>query len=93
MFLEKYWLLRNLFSVALITATIIISQQLKYIRGKDLGYNKENVFKVPLKEELQNHYDAVRAELFKTARYFRNCNIRQQYCRIIQQYREIHIGR
>ncbi len=53
------------FSVALITATIIISQQLKYIREKDLGYNKENVFKVPLKEELQNHYDAVRAELLK----------------------------
>ena len=31
------------FSILLITSTIIIGKQLKYIREKNLGYNKENV--------------------------------------------------
>ncbi len=53
------------FSVGLITATIVMSGQLKYIREKDLGYNKEYVFEVPLRNEVQSHYDAVREELLK----------------------------
>ncbi len=53
------------FSVGLITATIVISGQLKYIEEKDLGYDKEHVFNVQMKNELENHYDAVRAQLLK----------------------------
>jgi putative ABC transport system permease protein len=51
--------------VGLITATIVISRQLKYIREKDLGYNKEYVFTVPLKNQLHDHYDVARTELLK----------------------------
>ena len=53
------------FSVGLITATIVISGQLKYIRAKDLGYDKEHVFKVQMKNEFESQYDAVRAELLQ----------------------------
>jgi putative ABC transport system permease protein len=54
------------FSAGLIIATIIISLQLKYIREKDLGFNKEHVFSFPIREELFKHYDVVRSKLLKT---------------------------
>lgn len=54
-----------IFSVALIIATIVISNQLRFIREKDLGYNKEQVFTVNMKEDMHNHYDAVRNDLLK----------------------------
>jgi len=54
-----------IFSVGLIIATIVISYQLKYIREKDLGFDKEHVFSFALRDEIQKHYDAARAELLK----------------------------
>jgi putative ABC transport system permease protein len=53
------------FSVALIIATIVISRQLKYIRSKDLGFDKEYVFSFALKKEMHDHLDAFRNELRK----------------------------
>ncbi len=53
------------FSVGLITATIIIGNQLRYIREKDLGFNKEYVFSFALRNELHDHFNAVRDELLK----------------------------
>ena len=53
------------FSVALIISTIVISLQLKYLREKNLGYNREHVLYVPIREEMFNHYAAVRNELMK----------------------------
>jgi len=53
------------FSVGLIVATIVISYQLKYIRQKDLGFNKEHVFSFGLTKEMNEHFDAVKAELLK----------------------------
>jgi putative ABC transport system permease protein len=52
------------FSVALIVGTIIIGKQLKYIREKNLGYDKENIFEFNLRE-INNHYDVVKEELLK----------------------------
>ncbi len=52
------------FSIILITATIIIGKQLKYIREKDLGYNKQNVF-IFSGRNMNSHYDAAVAELLK----------------------------
>jgi putative ABC transport system permease protein len=54
-----------IFSVALIIATIIISFQLKYIRDKNLGFDKEHVFSFNLKDDIHAHYEAARAELLK----------------------------
>jgi putative ABC transport system permease protein len=52
------------FSILLITSTIIIGKQLKYIREKDLGYDKENVFSFWMRD-INGHYDAAVAELLK----------------------------
>lgn len=50
------------FSIMLIVSTIIIGNQLKYIREKKLGYDKENVFSFNMKN-INAHYDATVAEL------------------------------
>jgi len=52
------------FSIMLITSTIIIGKQLKYIREKNLGYNKQNVFSFQM-HNMNGHYDAAVAELLK----------------------------
>jgi ABC-type antimicrobial peptide transport system permease subunit len=52
------------FSILLITSTIIIGKQLKYIREKNLGYDKENVFSFWMRD-INSHYDAAVAELLK----------------------------
>lgn len=53
------------FSAGLIIATIVISRQLKFLREKDLGYNKEHVFSFGIRQEMYNHYQTVRSELLK----------------------------
>jgi ABC-type antimicrobial peptide transport system permease subunit len=50
------------FSIMLIVSTIIISNQLKYIREKKLGYDKENIFSFNMRN-MNAHYDAAIAEL------------------------------
>ena len=52
------------FSILLITSTIIISKQLEYIREKNLGYDKENVFSFWM-GDINAHYDAAVAELMQ----------------------------
>lgn len=52
------------FSIILIASTLIIGKQLKYIREKNLGYNKENVFSFWLRN-INDHYEASVAELMK----------------------------
>jgi putative ABC transport system permease protein len=52
------------FSMALISGTFIISQQLKYIQSKNLGYDKENVIAFYM-GGMSNHFDAVKNELLK----------------------------
>src|SRR6185312_7062098 len=52
------------FSIMLIVGTIVISGQLNYIRSRDLGYDKTNVFALWMRD-MGKHYDAVKAELLK----------------------------
>lgn len=52
------------FSIMLITSTIIIGKQLRYIREMHLGYDKENVFTFWM-QDINNHYEAAKAELLK----------------------------
>jgi putative ABC transport system permease protein len=52
------------FSIMLITSTIVIGKQLKYIREKNLGYDKENVFSFWM-HNIDKHYAAVTAELLQ----------------------------
>ncbi|PWU24281.1 ABC transporter permease, partial [Candidatus Cerribacteria bacterium 'Amazon FNV 2010 28 9'] len=50
-------------SIFLVTSTLIISQQLNFLRNKDLGYNKNNVVVLPLDDKTSEHYDAFKSEL------------------------------
>lgn len=52
-------------SVVLLVCTIIMSNQMKFIKNKDLGYDKSYVFSVPLTQEVVDHLDAVKNELRK----------------------------
>lgn len=52
------------FSIILIIGTIIITGQLRYIHTKDLGYDKDHVVSLWMRD-MAPHYDAVRAELMK----------------------------
>jgi putative ABC transport system permease protein len=52
-------------SVILLVCTIIMSSQIKYIKNKDLGYDRSYVFSVPLTQEIADHIDAVKSELKK----------------------------
>ena len=51
-----------IFSVGLIIGTLVINAQLKYIREKDLGYDKSQIFWIGMRG-IQKNYEAVRAEL------------------------------
>ena len=52
------------FSIVLIVGTLIISQQMQYVRSKKLGYDRENVFTFGMRA-MYDHYDAVKTELEK----------------------------
>jgi putative ABC transport system permease protein len=52
------------FSILLIVSTLVITQQLKYIRSKNLGYDKEHVLCFWMRD-MGPHYDAVKNELMK----------------------------
>lgn len=51
------------FSIGLIAATFVISRQLQYIRERDLGFDKDQVFAFNLNGPMHDHFSAVRAEL------------------------------
>ncbi|BAU54497.1 ABC transporter permease [Mucilaginibacter gotjawali] len=51
-----------IFSIGLIIGTIIINSQLKYIREKELGYDKSYVFSFGMRD-MQKNYEGVRTEL------------------------------
>jgi ABC-type antimicrobial peptide transport system permease subunit len=50
-------------SVILLVCTIIMGNQMSFIKNKDLGYDKSYVFSVPLTQEVVDHEDAVKNEL------------------------------
>nr|WP_051292915.1 ABC transporter permease [Olivibacter sitiensis] len=52
------------FSVVLIASTIFVARQLRYMQNKDLGYDKEQVFGMGMRD-MKVHYEAVKAELLK----------------------------
>ncbi|UCC80454.1 MAG: ABC transporter permease [Candidatus Zixiibacteriota bacterium] len=50
-------------STALLIGALVIYLQLRYINSKDLGFDKENVIHIPLKENIAARYPAVKEEL------------------------------
>ncbi len=52
-------------SIILIAGTIVITRQLNYLRSKNLGYDKEHVFVLNMRN-MNGHFEAVKAELLKS---------------------------
>lgn len=52
-------------SVVLIVCTIMMSNQMKFVKNKNLGYDKSYVFSVPLPQGVVDHISSVKAELEK----------------------------
>lgn len=47
-------------SVFLVTYTVIVLQQMNYIRNKDLGYDKEHVLILPVDAKMRNNYNSLK---------------------------------
>lgn len=54
-------------SVFLIIATVVIQQQMQYIRNKNLGYQREHVLLLPLDQKMLENYSTLKTALKKTA--------------------------
>ena len=54
-------------SIILIICTLIVSEQLGYIKNKNLGFNKDNIVYIPLNGSLRKHYDSFRGNLLKNS--------------------------
>jgi putative ABC transport system permease protein len=52
------------FSIGLIICTTIIGRQLNFMLDSDLGFDKSNVFTVPM-DEMSPHYESAKAELLR----------------------------
>jgi ABC-type antimicrobial peptide transport system permease subunit len=50
-------------SVGLLVCTIIMARQMSYLQNKDIGYDKNYLFTVPLPGEVASHLDQVKASL------------------------------
>ena len=53
-------------SILLISATIIIYQQIQHIKNRDIGYNPDNLIMIPASQDTQNTFSAISDELMKT---------------------------
>ncbi|QHT70430.1 FtsX-like permease family protein [Rhodocytophaga rosea] len=54
-------------SIILIISTLLIGEQLTFMREKELGYDKDNVFAFGLRGEMYGKKDAIKSELIKQA--------------------------
>ncbi len=52
-------------SVFLIIGTLIIYRQLNYMKSKDLGYDKENMFYFQMRGEIKDNYQAIKEEFLR----------------------------
>ena len=52
-------------SIILIVGTLVIDDQLMFIRNKKLGYDKDHTLVVPMSGEIKQNYDAFKAQLLQ----------------------------
>ncbi len=52
--------LQFVISIFLIISTIVILQQLSYIKNKDIGYSREQVIVLPVDRQISEHYDDIK---------------------------------
>ncbi len=61
-------ILQFTFSIILIVGTVTVHQQLRYIRERNLGFDKERLIHIPMIESVREHYPALKQELLNDAR-------------------------
>jgi ABC-type antimicrobial peptide transport system permease subunit len=54
------------FSILLIIGTIVIYQQIQLVKGRDLGYDQENLLAVDYTKEVSDNYRPIKLELLNT---------------------------
>ena len=52
-------------SIGIVCSTLVIRDQMTYIRSGDLGYDRDQILVIPLNPELRRNYDGFRNELLK----------------------------
>jgi ABC-type antimicrobial peptide transport system permease subunit len=50
----------------LISATIIVYQQIQHVKSRDIGYNPDNLLMVPASPDVNKNYTIIKNELLKT---------------------------
>jgi predicted permease len=50
-------------SVFLVIATLVVFRQLDYVRSRDLGYDRENLISIALRDDARKSYESLRSEL------------------------------
>ena len=68
-------------SIILIISTIIVYNQIQHIKGRDLGYNKENVIQTGLRGQMEKNFAVIKNQLL-TSGYVENVamsNLNQLY--------------
>ena len=53
-------------SIILITATIIIYQQVQHVKNRDLGFNRNNLVQINLRGDMLKHFAAIKQDLLNT---------------------------
>jgi putative ABC transport system permease protein len=53
-------------SIVLISATVIIYQQIQYIKNRDMGYNPDNLLMVTSSGDVDKNYSVIKQELLKS---------------------------
>lgn len=53
-------------SILLISGTIIIYQQIQHVKGRDIGYNPDNLIMIPATPDINKNYSAIKQELLKS---------------------------
>jgi len=52
-------------SIILLVSTVVVVRQFRYIRNAKLGFDKDNVVQIPVKENIGKNYEAVKARLLQ----------------------------
>ncbi len=53
-------------SILLISATIVVYQQIQHVKNRNLGYNPNNLIMIPSSEDINKNYNVIRQELFNS---------------------------
>ena len=53
-------------SILLISATIIVYQQIQHVKHRDMGYNPNNLVMVPSSPDIRKNFSVIKQELLKT---------------------------